>query len=347
MAKTLFTDQSALDAIRQSVTVAVVGTGSVGAAHLRVLSSGVASGVLAVPSRPARRAELAAQGVPVASDVREAVRAGAACAVIATDTGRHVADGLDALDAGLHLLVEKPLARDAGEALRLLRRARELGRRLYVGCTLRFSESLGVFRDILGSVGRLHAVRIECQSYLPDWRPARDYREAYSARAAEGGVLRDLIHEVDYAGWLFGWPAAVQARLRNLGQLGIEAEELAELSWETPSGCLVSVALDYLSRPARRRMRACGDAGTVEWDAIAGTVTIEHPGAPAEVRRSSQTRDHMLLAQDREFLLACAGGPTSRLATGEDGVRGVAVCDAARRASASGREEPVTYEAVG
>ncbi len=37
------------------------------------------------------------------------------------------------------------------------------------------------------------------QSWLPDWRPDRDYRESYSARLDEGGVLRDLVHEIDYA----------------------------------------------------------------------------------------------------------------------------------------------------
>lgn len=326
--------------------VAVVGTGSIGAAHLRVLSGNGGPRVVAVPWRPERRSELAAQGLRVAASVQEAASAGARAAIIATETGRHVADGSAALEAGLDVLVEKPLARDAQEAARLRQRAGELGRRLYVGCTLRFSESLGIVRELLPLVGRLHEVRIECQSFLPDWRPARAYRDSYSARASEGGVLRDLVHEIDYAGWLFGWPAAVQARVLNLGRLGIESDEIAELMWDAPSGGVVSVCLDYLSSPTRRRMRSCGAHGTLEWDGVAGTVTVERSGTPVDVRRSAQTRDQMLLEQDLAFLRACAGDAEGCLATGEDGVRALAVCDAARRSSATGREEPVAYGAV-
>ena len=328
----------------QPAVVAVIGTGSIGGAHLRALSAVASARAVAVPVRRERLAELTRQGVPAAANVREAARQGATLGIIASDTGRHIADGLAALNAGLDLLVEKPLARDAQEAGALLRRAGELGRRLYVGCTLRFSDSLRTFREALPRLGRVHAVRIESQSYLPDWRPARAYRDSYSARAAEGGVLRDLIHEIDYAGWLFGWPAAVQASLRNLGRLGIEAEEIAELSWETPSGCLVSVCLDYLSRPRRRRMRAAGAEGALEWDGVAGTVTLEGLAGAADVTRTPQTRDQMLLAQDLEFLQACAGGADDELATGEDGVRALAVCDTARQASATGQEARVAYE---
>lgn len=323
--------------------IAVRGTGSIGEAHLRVLSQAASVRPVAVPVRRTRLAELAAAGFDVAADLQDAVRQGATAAVIATDSGRHLADALEAMACGLDLLVEKPLAVDAEGARRLCARADALGRRVFVGCTLRFSESLQRFHTLLPPVGLVQEVRIECQSYLPEWRPARPYRDSYSARAGEGGVLRDLIHEIDYAGWLFGWPASVQGRLRNLGRLGIEAEEIAELTWETPSGCLVSVCLDYLSRPSRRRMRAYGEEGTLEWDGVANVVAIEWPGGPADVMRSPQTREQMLLAQDAEFLQACAGGADGRLATGEDGVRALAVCDAARRSAESGREAFVEY----
>src|SRR3989338_2038605 len=180
---------------------------------------------------------------------------------------------------------------------------------------------------------RLHSVRIECQSYLPDWRPGRSYREAYSARAAEGGVLRDLIHEIDYAGWLFGWPQRLQASLRNLGRLEIAAEELAELRWEIPTGGGVSLHLDYLSRPPRRRMTACGERGTIEWDGIAQTVALDVHGVPARVIRSTQTRDEMFAAQAPAFLNAVGGTPDPRLATGEGGIRAPAIFYPAPRGS--------------
>ena len=158
-----------------------------------------------------------------------------------------------------------------------------------------------------------------------------------------GGVLRDLIHEIDYAGWLFGWPRALQARVKNLGRLGIAAPELAELTWETPGGCVVSIALDYLSKPSRRRMRACGERGTIEWDGIREVVMAQVDGTPFREVQSRHTRDEMFLAQARAFISARCESSNPRLATGEEGVKALAVCDAARRASESRREEPVDY----
>lgn len=153
----------------------------------------------------------------------------------------------------------------------------------------------------------------------------------------------DLIHEIDYAGWLFGWPEAVQARLRNLGRLGIVEEEAVDLLWETPAAGWVSMRLDYLTRPPRRLMRACGERGTLEWDGVAGTVSVALVGRTPTIVRSSQTREGMFLEQARAFLQACGDGQDLRLATGEDGLRALAVCDAARRASRSRREEAIAY----
>lgn len=328
---------------RGTSCVAVIGTGSAGMRHLGIIQQLNEGRPIAVPVRPDRIGQLESLGYCAVEDLDKAVEMGASLCIIATDTGRHVKDGLLAIQRGLDLLVEKPLSVDAQGARQLVSKASEAGRRLFVGCVLRFSDSLNKFRDALARVGRLHAVRIECQSYLPDWRPYRPYHESYSARAEEGGVLRDLVHEIDYAGAIFGWPKAVQARVRNLGRLGIKADEVADLLWETEDGCLVSLSLDYLSRLPRRRVRAAGEWGTLEWDGIENTVTVSLAGRPVEVVESSQTRDEMFLEQARAFVHASQGVWDPRLATGEEGVKALAVCDAARQASDSRRQERVEY----
>jgi len=340
----LATREARGDAERSALCVAVLGTGSIGMRHVGVLRGMSRVNVLAVPLRPTRRQELMSAGYPTARSLDEAAGLGARLCLIATDTGRHVEDGLAAMARGMDVLVEKPLARDASEGKRLTTSAQEQQRKVFVGCVLRFSESLNVFRERVREVGTLHTVRIACQSYLPDWRPGRPYHESYSARADEGGVLRDLIHEIDYAGWIFGWPAAVHARLKNLGRLGIAAEELAELSWETSTGCLVSITLDYLSRPPCRQMKACGARGTIEWDGLVGNVRVALEGAPVNETCSSQARDAMFLAQATAFVNTAHGISDSRLATGEEGLRALAVCDAARRSSSTHQEEPVAYQ---
>lgn len=324
-------------------TIAVLGTGSIGSRHLGVLAGVEGVRPMAIPLRSSRRAVLEQGGFFTCGSLQEASQEGAMHAVIASDTARHVEDTLAALRLGLDVLVEKPMALNAQDARRIEDEAVRLGRKIFVGCVLRFSESLNRFCRWLPELGKMHSVEIECRSYLPEWRPERPYRESYSARADEGGVLRDLIHEIDYAGWLFGWPQRLQATLRNLGRLGIAAEELAEVRWETPAAGMLSIHLDYLSRPSCRRLTACGERGTIAWDGIAQTVTLEMNGVPARVWRSTQTRDEMFAAQARAFISARGLSPNPRLATGDDGMRALAVCDAARRASQSRREEMVVY----
>jgi len=326
-----------------SVTgVAIIGVGSAGQRHLKVLSEIKNVDPIAVPKRESRVSELKQSGYRAAVHLKSAIEMGASLCLVASDTGDHFQDGLDAMEAGLDVLVEKPLARDAAEARRLQECSLDLGRKLFVGCGLRFSESLNWFKNSLPKIGRLHSVSIETQSYLPDWRPQRPYRDSYSARRDEGGVLRDLIHEIDYAVWIFGRPDSIQARLRNLGRLEIESEETADLNWETPEGCAVVVRLDYLSTPSRRRLRAYGDLGTIEWDGVRKSVTLMMDDGTVGEMESHQTRDQMFRAQAQAFVNSSIHTHPN-LATGLSGVDALAICDAARLASENRREERVNY----
>ena len=322
--------------------VAVLGTGSIGMRHLRILQGLSHVTPIAIPCRSTRRKVLDQQGFITAENLGEAVRSWSveAC-IVASDTARHVSDSLEVLTQGLNCLVEKPLARNGGEGLVLQQKVLELQGSLHVGCYLRFSESLSRLRTGLSRVGAIHSVRIECQSFLPDWRPDRPYRDSYSSRPDEGGVLRDLIHEIDYAGWMFGWPTALQARLGNTGSLGIAAEESADLSWQTKDGVIVTLRLDYLTRPPRRNITVCGSHGTWTWDGISNMALYEGAEKISERVTSAQTRDQMLTDQAKAFLAIRRGEFSPCLASGADGLRAILICDAARRSSLSRREEAV------
>ena len=319
----------------------VAGTGSIGTRHLRLLGRQPGVTALALPTRAGRRPELQAEGFEVVAGWDEAYERGATHAVIATNTGRHGNDAALALSVGCHVLVEKPMTPEAATARDLAQRAHDARRGLWVGCDLRFQAALNHFRERLPDIGRVHEVRIECQSYLPDWRPDRPYRLSYSARADEGGVLRDLIHEIDYAGWLFGWPSAVQGRTANRGVLGIHAEEEADLLWESASGAIISIRLDYLSRPTRRRMTASGEFGTLAWDGVCGTVTASLAAGAETVETFDEIADDIYAAQAAAFLSASLHQHDPRMATADQGIRALSICDAARRSSVSGREEQV------
>lgn len=313
------------------IKVAVVGTGSIGSRHLALLKELPGVEAMALPKRGDRT-------------LQDTFREGATHCIVATDTRCHVQDSLQALELGMNLLVEKPVSYDVASALPLTRAAQKRSKGIFVGCVFRCCESLNLFRERLGETGALHSVQVTCQSYLPDWRPNRDYRQSYSARRNEGGVLLDLIHEIDYAAWIFGWPNSLQARLKNWHRLGIESEEMAGLWWETENGTQVSVCLDYVSRVPTRKIVAQGENGMLEWDGLRGVVTFSVPGKKPEEMKSTQTKDQMYREQLLSFI---SQGTVSQgrypLATLMEGLKALAICDAARLASESKKETPIVY----
>lgn len=310
--------------------IVVHGTGSIGMRHLRVLRQ-LNIPVKALSVRPDRLTFLEAEGFDPATDF-----AGARGVIIATETGRHIDDAIAALRSGSSVLVEKPIATDATEIASLRTAIQETGKQVFVGCVLRFSASLQRFKEWLPRVGRVHDVRIECQSYLPDWRPQTDYRQMYCARANEGGVLRDLVHELDYAVWLFGRPSALTASLVNTGTLQIQAEESADLLWQSGTAT-VSLRLDYLTRTSRRRMTAFGDAGELAWDGVGQTVTLTSVDGSEHQVVLPQERDEMFSAQAKAFLEALAEKNSEPLCTLSEADFVMRLCDAARLSSSEGR----------
>ncbi len=328
-------------AIRPEPRVVVCGTGSIGFRHLRVLRDSLQVKPVALPTRSSRVSELSSEGFDAVSSWENVAIDKPWFAVIATDTGRHLTDATKALELGADVLIEKPIAPTA-EGLRELKDlVQRVHRRAFVACNLRFDAGLKLFRQHLPEIGRVQSVRIECQSFLPDWRPETDYRRSYSARAEEGGVLRDLIHEIDYALWLFGTPQKLFAKLKNTGALGIASDESADILWESPSGAEVSIRLDYLARVSRRKMHAYGELGELEWDYVEKWVSLRQPGKPAQTWAIDQARDEMMRDQLAAFIGTACMETESFLATLEDGATAVAICDTARRSSQSGHVEVV------
>lgn len=317
-------------------TVVVRGLGSIGRRHATVLRE-LGADVQGWPVRP-RGGHL--DGMALIGDVEGAeMSAHADLVVIATDTARHVDDTLAALDAGAaRVLLEKPVASTAEDAARLWRHP-GAAQKVFVAAPLRAHLGFLEFRDrVLVLPSRRHA-DVYSQSWLPDWRPDRDYRQSYSARAGEGGVLRDLVHEIDYAVAVFGPPAehSMRAVLEWDGPLDIDAEQGATMLWRTPSAT-VTLRLDYTTRPPRRGALVTTADGSVAWDPITGSVTSTAPDGTVDIRvfpedlernavMARQVRAALALAPtaDAELLLR-AGAP----ATLADGTLAVRICDDAR-----------------
>lgn len=183
-------------------------------------------------------------------------------AVVSNPTCLHAAAIRRLLVLGCPLFIEKPLS-DSLDIAGLVEEVRERKLLTYVGCNLRFLDALAFVRNHLSGTGRrLNEVNIYCGSYLPDWRPGTDFRTIYSACGAKGGGAHlDLIHEIDYACWLFGRPSGVRATFRSRSSLGIDAVDYANYCLEYEDFC-AAIVLNYYRRDHRRTLELVFDDET-------------------------------------------------------------------------------------
>lgn len=320
----------------RKLTICVVGTGSIGLRHLNVLKRMPELRVLASPKRSTRVEELRAMGIECIDPAADLERFGLDGAVIASDTAQHMVDAL-MFPPACPLLIEKPVAIDEAAARTLLSNGRQAA---HVACVLRFNPGLTWVRAKLAELGPIQFVDAECFSWLPSWRPSHDYRLAYSSRPAEGGVLRDLIHEIDYLHWLFGPAASVTASVWNTGQLGLAAEldESASATIRTQGGARVALRLSFAMRPASRRLRIWGERGQLTWDGLQRRAShLSSEGSELEAMTwddSAQMYDDQMAS----WLRYVREGTSSQLATLADGISALRVVDAIRQSSATGTE---------
>ena len=317
------------------LTICVVGTGSIGLRHLKLLQGTPGVRVLAAPRRATRVAELSAMGIECVELTASLKELSIDAAVIASDTSQHVVDALR-FKAECPLLIEKPVAIDAMRAATLWNGHHKA----HVACVLRFNPGLVWVRERLSELGRIQLVDAECLSWLPSWRPSHDYRDAYSARPDEGGVLRDLIHEIDYLHWLFGPAVSVAGFVWNTGQLGLspELDEAATATIATAEGLKISLRLSFATRPASRRLRVWGERGQLTWDGMTRRATHVSSEGTELAATTWEDSPQMYADQMASWVRFIRTGATSQLATLNDGIAALRVVDALRLSS-SKREE--------
>lgn len=120
----------------------------------------------------------------------------------------------------------------------------------YIACPLRHTKTFATLKEFVEQ-NPVYAVRAICSSYLPDWRPAVDYRTLYSATADSGGVAVDLIHEFDYLLSLFGMPEKSKLVAQKVSHLEIASNDVAAFLAQYPDKML-ELHLDYFGRTPQR-----------------------------------------------------------------------------------------------
>ncbi|MEW5720794.1 MAG: Gfo/Idh/MocA family oxidoreductase [Chloroflexota bacterium] len=326
----------------QKLSALIVGCGSIGKRHARVLTRLGVADIRACDPILAQREAMRAQtpSVKLYDSFDAALYDAPDTVWICTPPETHVPMAMQAIRSGAHIFSEKPLsdALDGIEELAALADAR--GRQVMVGLCFRYHDGLRRAKKYLdaGQIGRLVSVRALVGEHLPDVRP--DYRDLFSAQ--RGGAF-DLMHDIDLAIWYAGQPVrAIRAFSGSYSDIGITAPDVAEILIDFQNRVLASVHLDFFQRPRRRQIELIGTAGVIivefaRWEFCAVSV-CEATSGKWSIEEMATDRDDMFAAENREFLQAVAENKPIACTIAE-ARKSLEVVVAAQRAQSSERND--------
>lgn len=183
---------------------------------------------------------------------------------VVTPSGAHLEPALQAIAAGKHLVIEKPLEVTVERVDRLLDAAASAGVLVAAIFQGRFSAGAQAIKTAIdaGRFGRL----VLCSAYVK-WHRSREYYTGWKGSLAldgGGAVMNQAIHAVDLLQWLAGMPSEVFAWTTRRVHLGIEAEDTACAVFKFAHGGLGTLEATTATFPGwERRIEICGEAGSV------------------------------------------------------------------------------------
>lgn len=317
--------------------VLVAGTGSAGRRHMTNLLALGAE----VWSLPSIHGPLPS-GVSTTPSLEEATALRLNAVVVANRTSEHMNVALWGANLGLHLFIEKPLSHTLDKVDDLVEVVSERQLVVESGFMLRFHPNA---RDVkrwieAGRLGELHYVRAAVGQFLPEWRQGRDYKDSYSAHKDQGGgVVFDLVHELDLLAWWLGDVREVAAMLSHVPSLAISSEAVAQILLRFDNGVIGQVCLDYVRPVYRRAAEIVGSKGILEWDYQSGVVTFLMRDQEEVVSRVSAgfERNAMFRHHMHRFLTRISDGRTPAGATLDEGLRVLKVALACHASAAARR----------
>ena len=319
--------------------LAIVGLGSIGRRHLRLISEIRPDiKIIVVRSGHGSACDEEKMAVKVTDSIGDAIKEGIQAAIISSPATLHLKQSLELAKNGIHLLIEKPISHTSDRVKELLKIVNENRITTMVGYVLRYDLGAIKFKNWLDNKikGKILHARIECGSYLPDWRPDQDYRKTVSALSElGGGVLLELSHEIDYLYWFFGKPKDVQAQIRNSGTLDINVEDQVDLLMTSEQGYCISVQIDFNRRHVERKCKVLTTEGELIWDAVKQNVTWKGVNKEQSKYEYNNERNSIYRKQ-LEVFFDCIENDNDPIVTVKDGINVISLIDAVRNASEKG-----------
>lgn len=317
--------------------VVVVGLGSIGKRHVRLLLE-----------RPALAVELLENSPEVLGNVQhslgplpahnsfEAMLATAPDIVwIATPTALHAGQAIAALKAGAHVFCEKPMSASLADARRMKEAADAAATVLNVGFYLHFWRGIARIKEIIDS-GQLGSV-LHAHARVGSYATLVNSLSRYQAEQP-GSLFFDYAHQPDLFYWLLGRaPASVWVAGFQGGNLELSsAPNVADIVCEYDGNLLTTVHLNYAQAPERHEYEIVGDRGWAQADFFGGWVRLARRGSGQTVTESfAQERDDIFRAEHQAFFDAVAGQRPPETSAAE-GLVSTAICEAAIQSWRSG-----------
>jgi len=291
------------------VPVAVIGVGALGSRHARLYASLPQAELIGVADTDLVRARSIGQkyGVPATADYRELMsRVRAASVTVPTVAHRQVA--VDLMEAGIDVLVEKPMAASAEEAGEMLALAQERNIVLGVGHTERYNPAVEAVIE-----------------YCRDPRFIEVHRLAsFSPRSLDIDVVLDLmIHDLDVVASL------VRSEVRQVEAIGVavltERADIANARLRFESGCVANLTASRISQDKMRKLRVWEKDSYVSLDYLDQEAwsyrLVEGEGRPTIVRKRLSAENEEPLKRELEDFLEAVVSRRSPRVSGEDGLK--------------------------
>jgi predicted dehydrogenase len=260
-------------------------------------------------------------------------------AIVAVPTDEHLPVARELARAGVHLLVEKPLAATSADAAELIEAVRAAGVRAAVGHVERFNPALLALRARRDEVGVAILIAPERVGPFPD-------------RIRDVGVVKDLAtHDLDLVRWLGGAPIGTLAA-QTAHRMGREHEDLVLVTGRLASDVPFNCVVDWLTPTKRRQSRILGARGMLVADTLTadltlfrnGSVTSEWSSAQAlrgvsegDATRFALARREPLLVELEAFCDLLDGHEDAPVVTLEEGLETVRCAEAVLESARSGQ----------